>query len=222
MEYIFNITNIDNSTLIPQISKAFEKRNEILSRKKYPKLWRYVDRHKSNKVLTEKELKGQRIRTRLLGTVNLALGIFLFVPGLMKPDELFIPLIVGAMAIGAGIGAFLRSRKNKRNPFDKSAKLLLEQRNSIPVEQNAKVIFADDGMKIVVERENDNEFVEYSDFENIISTNDIILLIYKEKCVLLQKKELVSDNINDFCEFISIKTDCYHSIDKDTLTYGRL
>ena len=84
-------------------------------------------------------MKGQRIRTRLLGTVNLALGIFLLVPGLMKPDELFITLIVGA--IGAGIVAFWRSRKNKRNPFDKSAKLLFEQRNKIPSEQNAKVFF---------------------------------------------------------------------------------
>ena len=66
------------------------------------------------------------------------------------------------------------------------------------------------------ETENDtnNEVVEYSDFENIISTNDIILLIYKEKCVLLQKKELVSENISAFCEVISIKTGCYHSIEE--------
>jgi len=216
MEYIFNITNIEDSMLIPQISKAFEKRNEILSRKKYPKLWQYADNHKPNKTLTEKELKGQRIRTRVLGTVNLVLGIFLFVPGLMKPDELFIPLIVGAMAIGAGIGAFLRSRKNKKNPFDKSAKLLFEQRNTIPAEQNSKVVFLEEGMTITSETESEtnNEFVEYNEFENIISTNDIILLIYKEKCVLLQKKELVSENINDFCEFISIKTGCYHSMDE--------
>ena len=216
MEYIFNITNIEDLDLIPQISKAFEKRTEFLSRKKYPKLWRYADSHKSNKTLTEKELKGKRIRTRLLGTVNLALGIFLFVPGLMKPDELFIPLIVGAMAIGAGLGAFWRSRKNKKNPFDKSAKILFEQRNSIPSTQNSKVIFSEDGMKIVAETESEanNEFVEYSDFENIISTKDIILLIYKEKCVLLQKKELVSENISAFCEFVSIKTGCYHSIEE--------
>jgi len=216
MEYIFNIVNIEDQNLIPQISKAFEKRNEILSRNKYPKLWQYTDRHKSNKTLTEKELKGQRIRTRVLGTVNLALGIFLFVPGLMKPDELFIPLIVGAMAIGAGIGAFWRSRKNKINHFDKSAKLLFEQRNTIPSDQNSKVIFSEEGMTITSETksETNNEFVAYSDFENIISTNDIILLIYKEKCVLLQKKELVSENINAFCEFISIKIGCYYSIEE--------
>ena len=216
MEYIFDITNIEDTDLIPQISKAFEKRNEILSRQKYPKLWQYADSHKSNKTLTEKELKGQRIRTRLLGTVNLALGIFLFVPGLMKPDELFIPLIVGAMAIGAGIGAFWRSRKNKKNPFDKSAKILFEQRNTIPSEQKSNVIFSEDGMTIISEAksETNNEFVEYSDFENIISTKDIILVIYKEKCVLLQKKELVSENISAFCEFVSIKTGCYHSIEE--------
>ena len=216
MEYIFNITNIENLDLIPQISKAFEKRTEFLSRKKYPKLWQYADSHKPKKALTEKELKGQRIRTRVLGTVNLALGIFLFVPGLMKPDELFIPLIVGAMAIGAGIGAFWRSRKNKINHFDKSAKLLFEQRNTIPSDQNSKVIFSEEGMTITSETksETNNEFVAYSDFESIISANDIILLIYKEKCVLLQKKELVNENINAFCEFIAIKTDCYHSIEE--------
>ena len=80
MEYIFNITNIEDSALIPQISKAFEKRNEILSRKKYPKLWQYADSHKSNRTLTEKELKRQRILTRIFGTVNLLLGIFLCIP----------------------------------------------------------------------------------------------------------------------------------------------
>ena len=216
MEYIFNITNIEDSTLIPQISKAFEKRTEFLSRKKYPKLWQYADSHKPKKALTEKELKGQRIRTRLLGTVNLALGVFLFVPGLMKPAELFFPLVVGAVAIGSGIGALWRSRTNKKSPFDKSAKILFEQRNSIPSTQNSKVIFAEDGMKIVAETESEvnNEFVEYSDFENIISTKDIILLIYKEKCVLLQKKELVSENISAFFEFVSIKTGCYYSIEE--------
>ena len=216
MEYIFNIANIEDPDLIPQISKAFEKRNEILSRKKYPKLWRYVDSHKSNKKLTEKELKGQRIRTRVLGTVNLALGIFLFVPGIMKPAELFFPLVVGAVAIASGIGALWRSRKNKKSPFDKSAKLLFEQRNTIPSEQKSNVIFSEDGMTITSETksETNNEFVEYSEFENIISTKDIILLIYKEKCILLQKKELVSENANAFCEFISIKTGCYHSIEE--------
>jgi len=216
MEYIFNIANIEDPDLIPQISKAFEKRNEILSRKKYPKLWQYVDRHKSNKTLTEKELKGQRIRTRIMGTVNLTLGIFLFVPGLMKPDELFIPLIVGAVAIGSGIGALWKSRTNKKSPFDKSARILFEQRNSIPSEQDPKVVFSEDGMTILSEKgnESNNEFVKYSDFENIISTKDIILLIYKEKCVLLQKKELVSENISAFCDFVSIKTGCHHSIEE--------
>jgi len=216
MEYIFNITNIENLDLIPQISKAFEKRTEFLSRKKYPKLWQYADSHKPKKALTEKELKGQRIRTRLLGTVNLALGIFLFVPGIMKPAELFFPLVVGAVAIGSGIGALWRSRTNKKSPFDKAAKLLFEQRNTIPSEQNSKVVFSEEGMTILSEKGNElnNEFVEYSDFESVISTNDIILLVYKEKCVLLQKKELISENISAFCEFISIKTGCYHSIEE--------
>ena len=216
MEYIFNITNIEDSTLVSQISKAFLKRNEILSRKKYPKLWQYADRHKSNKTLTEKELKGKRIRTRILGTVNLTLGIFLFVPGLMKPAELFFPLVVGAVAIGSGIGALWRSRTNKKSPFDKAARLLVEQRNTIPSEQKSNVIFSEDGMTIMSETksETNNEFVEYSEFENIISTKDIILLVYKEKCVLLQKKELVSENISAYCEFVSIKTNCYHSIEE--------
>ena len=49
MEYIFNITNIEDLDLIPQISKAFEKRTEFLSRKKYPKLWQYADNNKPKK-----------------------------------------------------------------------------------------------------------------------------------------------------------------------------
>ena len=99
---------------------------------------------------------------------------------------------------------------------------MFDQRNAIPSEQNSKVVFSEDGMTITSETksETNNEFVAYSEFENIISTTDIVLLIYKEKCVLLQKKELVSENVNAFCEFISIKTDCYHSIEEQWYRKG--
>ena len=76
-----------------------------------------------------------------MSIVCLALGIFLFVPGIMEPKKLFVPLLVGVLAIGASIGGLWRSRKHKKNPFDKSAKLLLEKRGTLSTTQYIVVSF---------------------------------------------------------------------------------
>ena len=69
---------------IPQLAYALEKRTELLSRIKYPGLWKHTD-----KLNQTPKRKKSPLRTKLLGILNLALGIFLFVPGVMKPQELF-------------------------------------------------------------------------------------------------------------------------------------
>lgn len=63
--------------------------------------------------------------------VCLAAGIFLLGPGLVKPQELFVPLLAGTAALIIDVGLWC-SRKNKKNPFDKSANLLLTGEDVIP------------------------------------------------------------------------------------------
>lgn len=178
---------------IPQLAYALETRTELLSREKYPGLWKHTD-----KLRQIPKVKKSPLRTKLLGIFNLALGIFLFVPGVMKPRELFIPLIVGAIGIGAGIGALLRGKAKRKSRFDKPARQLWEQFKDKP---GATVTFTDSEM--VITSDDDIEHTPYSDFEYIIETSDLFLVTFVGKVIVLQKDTLSEGTCSDFCQYIS-------------------
>ena len=205
--YIFQISSYDINCLLAQVSKALEKRTELISRERYPGMWHFTDRMNT-------AAQGKRrssFRTKLLSIVCLVAGIFLLVPGLVEPQELFMPLLAGAAALMIGIVGLLCSRKNKKNPFDKSAKLLLTGKDVIPEGQAITVIFSDNGMTIPADN-NNTEFVSYNDFECAIETTDAFLFVYGDRVTVLQKKDLTTDNLKDFSNQISEKVTKYQSI----------
>lgn len=206
-DYIFQISPYDTEKLLPQVSQALEKRTEIISREQYPGMWKHTDKFNS---MAQGRTRS-RLRTRLMSVVCLAVGIFLFVPGLVKPQELVVPLFVGAVAVGAGIGGLWRSRKHKKNPFDKSAKVLLAGKDGISAERSIVVSFSKDGMTIPIDNGN-TEFVAYSGFECVIEAADMLLLVYGKRVTVLQKTDLTTGNIGDFCKLISEKVTKYQSI----------
>lgn len=203
--YTFQITAYDIEKLLPQVSKALEKRTELVSREQYPGLWKHTD--KLNTMVSESARGG--LSTKIKSILLLALGVFLFVPGLVKPQELLVPLIGGAVAICMGISGLWRSRKHKSNPFDKSAKLLLEGKDNISAEQSVVVSFAETGMTIPAENAS-SEFVPYSNFECVIETADIFLFVYGERVTVLQKTHLTTGNVDYFSNFISEKISKYY------------
>ena len=205
--YIFQISPYDINCLLTQVSKALEKRTELISRERYPDMWQFTDR--MNTAAQGKSRSS--FRTKLLSIVCLVAGIFLLVPGLIKPQELFMPLLAGTAALMIGIVGLWCSRKNKKNPFDKSAKLLLTGKDVIPEGQAITVIFSDNGMTIPADN-NNTEFVSYNDFECAIETTDAFLFVYGDRVMVLQKKDLTTDNLKDFSNQISEKVTKYQSI----------
>lgn len=200
IKYVFRLTAYDINCLLPQVSKALEKRTELVSRERYPNLWKNTDRlNAASQGQTQ-----SRGRTIFMSIVCLALGIFLFVPGLVKPQELLVPLLVGAVAIGAGIGGLWRSRKNKKNPFDKSAKKLLAGKDTFSAEQSIEVSFSEEGMILPTDN-GGAESVPYSNFECIIEATDIFLLVYDTRVTVLQKHDLITNTADEFRGFISNK-----------------
>lgn len=202
----FRISPYDVDLILPQVSQALEMRTELVSRKRYPGLWRLTDKiNAKNHGRTR-----SRLRTRLMSIVCLVLGVFLFVPGAMEPQELFVPLLVGALAIGAGIGGFWRSRKHKKNPFDQSAKLLLEKQNTLSAEQSIVVSFSETGMSVSVSNDR-TERVPYDSFACIMETPNVFLLFHDTRVTALQKFDL-SGPVDAFRSFISERIPQYHSI----------
>ena len=207
MSFTFHLHPYDMETLLPQASKALEKRNELISRKKYPGLWSLTDQLNT---MTQRRTRS-KLCTRLLSILCLAVGIFLFVPGLMKPQELLVPLLAGAVALGAGIGGLWRSRKRRKTPFDKSAKKLLAGKDQITAEDAVMVTFSEDGMSFPTGSGN-TESVPYSGFECAIETADLFLFVYGERITVLQKTDLTEGDIDNLCILLSEQICTYHTI----------
>lgn len=196
--YNFQITPYDTESLLQQVSKALEKRTEFVSRERYPGLWENID--KLNAV--SKGKRRSSLRSKVMSIICLVLGVFLFVPGLMKPQELLVPLLVGAFAIVIGIVYLYIGRKDKKNPFDKSARLLLMGKDTISAKQSIMVSFSESGMEIRAD-DKEPQHIPYSDFESMIETEDLFLFVHDTRITVLQKKDLTSNDITDFRNFIS-------------------
>jgi hypothetical protein len=150
MEYVFVLTEYDEATFKPQVSKALEKRTELVSRKEYPKMWNFIDKMNSKEKASEEVLKKRRRRFKVYGTLFIIAGLFLFIPSLMKPKEMLLPLLAGAFAVVLGI-FYLRSGKNtkkeKVTSFDKAAIQLFNEYEKLSSEK-VSVTFTDDKIRV--------------------------------------------------------------------------
>ena len=205
--YLFQISSYDISRLLPQVSKALEKRSEHLSRERYPKMWRSIDRLPS----PSRGAKRSRLRTRLFSVLCLAAGVILVVPGLMEPKELLVPLVAGAAAVVLGASGLWRTRKNREKPFDRSARLLLEGKDQTPESPAPVVSFSDQGMTF--SEKDKTEFVPYSDFESAWETEDTLLLVFGQRVTLLQKRDLVQGDFSGLSRLLAEKVAAYQRMD---------
>lgn len=196
--FVFRLTSYDGQLLLPQVSRALETRTEQLSRQAYPGLWRVTDGLRNAAKGRQRSLR----RTRIRGIVCLILGIVLLVPGLMDPQELAVPLVVGAVAVGAGIGGLWRSQKRRSNPFDKSASTLLSGLYALPEGQELQVVFSPEGMELRASGQG-AQTVPWDRFECGVETADTFLLVYGEQVTLLQKKDLVRGTQEAFRAFLA-------------------
>lgn len=111
----------------------------------------------------------------------------------MKPQELQIPLLAGAIGIGTGIGSLIRSGK-KTSPFIRSAKKLAEL-----YVVGAEVSFSNSGMKLPNEEE-----IPYAKLSAPIETDDCFFLVFGERYLLLQKNDCI-DNLTEFQQLLAEK-----------------
>lgn len=192
--------------LLPQVSRALEKRTEMVSRSRYPGIWKVTDRFAA---VPRKGRRSKR-RTRVMSILCLTLGLFLLIPGLMDPRELWIPLLAGACAVGAGIGGLWRGRRSGTSKFDRAARVLLEG-TSVPEADPAAVSFHPTGMTLPGSGES-ADAVPYSCFECVIETADGFLLVFGTRALVLQKQDLTSGTVGDFRTFMMEKAAQYQSV----------
>lgn len=246
---IFDVEPIDVDAMCPQVSSALEKRTELHSRAAFPKMWELTDKLNSVEKAPHAVQENRRKRRSFFGFWDWILGLFLLIPGMLNPQEMIVPLVVGALAFGAGvvvlwrnkrvllgilslaqgvvlcmgalgnpeelgqllvlgvagmvigIAALLTAKRQKMNPFDKTARQLLQGRSAVPEDAALQIEFTPTAM-IVSQSETVVQEVLYGSFEWIIETPDLLLMIYEGKATILQKKEQTSGSLEDLRERI--------------------
>lgn len=195
-EYIFSMSNYDAEGLLSQVSRILEQITQQNARKKSPGLWKLIDKLNSGKRAPEEELRRRRKREKRWGGLFLVMGIFLFVPGIMQPQELTVPLVAGLFAIVLGM-IYLRRDGKKKNVFDVPARQLLEQLNPLMKDQRMRVSFSEEGITFT-EEGTEAEQLLYEAVEYSFETEDLFALVYDGKILLFQKKELLIGTEDEF------------------------
>ena len=201
--FIFSMKPYDAELLSDQVARMLEKRTELASRKKLPGLWKLTDKLNAVPRAPEAELKRRKERQRRWGGLLLVMGIFLFVPGVMKPLELPVPLVAGFFAIVMGM-LYLRKGDRKKKSLEKKAKQLLEKMNASMEGQKLRLIFYD--AELAITGVGDDKKISYANMECALETADLFGLIYENQIVLLQKKELLLGNAEDLTKVLKEKT----------------
>jgi len=201
--YIFSMKPYDADKLLSQVAWMLQKRMELASRKKFPGLWKLTDKLSVVPRAPEAELKRRRERQRRWGGLFLVMGIFLFVPGVMKPQELPVPLVAGFFAIVLGV-LYLRKEDRKKNSYEKKAKKLLENMNASMESQKLRLVF--DDTEVVMSGVGEDKKISYINMECALETADLFGVIYENQIVLLQKKELLLGTADGLTETLKEKT----------------
>jgi hypothetical protein len=135
------------------------------------------------------------------------MGIYLFIPGLMDPKELFAPLVGGALAIIIGITSLRCGRsikKEKPTVFSKAAKKLYESyANIVPQE----IVFDEDMIHL-----NEEAVIQYEEIVQVFVTIDFFVFIWKENITVLQKKNLTASSEREFLDFLAAKSQKLYEI----------
>ena len=143
----------------------------------------------------------------MLSVINLVLGTLLFVPGLMKPQELLLPLLMGAVGIGAGLGGFYRVYKAKKAPkpdrFTEAAEKLLMLYVKITDADGMEILFSDSAM--ILPDDGGMGHIPYGSFERAVETADALLLVFDTRVMLLQKRDLCGARWESFRSFLQEK-----------------
>ena len=202
MKFVFELTGYDEESFISQVSKALEKRTESVSRNKYPRVWEYIDKMNSKGRVSEEVSKKRRRRYKVYGILFMLVGFFLLIPSLVKPEELLVPLLAGAFAIVIGMLYLWFGRKPKEKnmtSFDRTAMKLFDEYKKIPAE--VTVTFTDDKVQLA-----GDAVFDYGDINKFYITKDFLIIIWKERITILQKKDLSSCSAEEFINFITYKS----------------
>jgi hypothetical protein len=209
MEYVFELEPVEGEELLPQLSAALQARTELVSRARYPRMWRMTDRLGNGPRASAAQRRQRKVRYRIFGAVLLALGIFLFIPAVTSRDAGLLPMLVGALSLFMALQAFRWSSDGGllKNSFEQPAWQLLSGLFA-PGRHGGRVTFANAGIELKPSA-GETTGVDYRDVDYLFETADLIVFTDGARIIVLRKAELARGDIDGWRSFIVKKTQNY-------------
>jgi len=195
MEFRFIAHGCPDGDWKPQLVRALQTHTETLSRRAVPGIWKMTDRLNRVSKAPEYVLRRRRIREIVWGILLLLLGLFLIIPGLVKPKELFFPLLVGLFAAVTGLTRLLPRRKRENRRLLRSAETLLHNRAAVT---EAVVIFDENGLC-----PDGAEPVAYDSLVTAVEADDLYFFTWGNQALLLFKQELQNQSPEAFSGWLA-------------------
>lgn len=180
-----------------QLLRALERVTEARSRQACPGLWRMTDRLNQVERMPQEVLRRRRGRQKVYGVLLLALGLFGAIPAAMEPHELMSVLVVSLAAIALGIFSLLPRRPARQN------RQLLRERDRILSayrtldEQGTPVTFEETGIF-----EGEQQLGAYETLQEVVFQEDVLLLVWQERFLFLQLRDLEGEAPESFRAFL--------------------
>lgn len=186
-QYIFSPTACE-SGLEEELAAALEKRTEVISRASFPNMWKKTD------ALNRYAARGKNrngLFRKILSWILILAGLFLAIPGMMEPEELRTPLVLGIFFVLLGLLSLLGRRLVRKDAsFRRAAAKLLKTTSGLDA-VSVQVVFNDEGMSIITQ--DDACSVPYADMEMLVETPRLYLLTHDGQATVLQKKDLTGE-----------------------------
>ena len=131
----------------------------------------------------------------VLGILNLLMGGLLCWGGLMNVQQLGRLLVLGAAGVVIGFAALLTRKRKKITSFDRAARKLLDERADRTGMEKVRVTFSNQGMTVAQEGE-EGSVVGWDSFEIVLETEDLLLPVFQEAVIILQKSDLLAGTIS--------------------------
>ena len=230
MEFIFQISTYNRCDLEEQLGWALDRRAELISRQRLPRIWKGIDWLNSHSKATASVSRGRAIRYKIYNIILVALGIFLLVPGLMEPQKLMLPFIFGAIATLWGIGSLVLFRKNTHKRvqgapekpwrknlnkrYQSASVKLLKGLQSLELDDKSPfyVSFTEKDMLI-----GDKEIIPYLHFNAIVETKDLYLITWSERVIVLKKGDMTVGTHREFITFLEKMQVAMSSVQNDVI-----
>lgn len=142
-------------------------------------------------------------KRKLLGGLNLAMGIVLCLGAFLEYTHLKALLIPGILCLAVALWALAAKQTHrKESAFDRQARELIRQRRTVADMERMRVIFSDEGMVLSDGTETGAQCFVYDKFMFVGETEELLVPVCGQRAVVLQTKDLCSGSLEELRMFL--------------------